>query len=454
MVQLLTQLVLLLVIFHYSIATDTLNPNQPLQDGQILVSAKEFFALGFFSPGGSKNRYVGIWYNKLQPAGQKTIVWVANRRSPLSGTNGSLELNDNGTLTISSMMFLPMPSVILSNPVAQLLDDGNFVIREANSSEFAWQSFDYPTDTLLSGMKFGWDLRTGLNRNLTSWRSNDDPSPGRYVLSMDLEGIPQVNLWSDSTKKARMGPWNGITFSNIGATKSNNGLSSAFVSNKDEVYYMYNTTGTTIVCRSIVDQSGMEKSFVWIERSGTWNNVLYFPKSQCEEYSECGPFGVCNIDVWPICRCLQGFKPKSPQEWALRDALSGCERLTTLDCKNKTDGFMTITITALPETSKAIPYPNISLNECRANCLKNCSCTAYAITNISGAGMGCIIWVTELIDMQMSSHPTQDVFVRLAAADLGNTTSMEYFDGSSKQLCRNKHSWERRFWPCLQGEAS
>ncbi|KAH7660828.1 S-receptor-like serine/threonine-protein kinase protein [Dioscorea alata] len=417
MAQLVTRLLFLLVIFHYSIATDTLNPNQPLRDDQILVSAKETFALGFFSPGGSsKNRYVGIWYNKLRPAGQKTVVWVANRRSPVSGTNGSLELNGNGTLTINSMIFLPMPIVALTNPVAQLLDDGNFVIREANSSEFAWQSFDYPTDTLLSGMKLGWDLRTGLNRNLTSWLSYDDPSPGHYVLSMDLEGIPQLNVWSGSTKMWRSGPWNGTTFGNVGESPSD--FRPHFVSNKDEVYLMYNTTGTKTQTRVVVDQSGMVRQFVWMESVVMWKNFFYCPKSECEMYSKCGRYGVCDINIWPTCSCLQGFKPKSPQEWALRDASSGCERLTALDCKNMTDGFMTITLAALPETSNAILYANISLNECSTKCLKNCSCTAYAIAKISGAGLGCVVWVTELIDLRLSSHATQDVFVRLAGSDL------------------------------------
>ncbi|KAH7660823.1 S-receptor-like serine/threonine-protein kinase protein [Dioscorea alata] len=321
------------------------------------------------------------------------------------------------------MIFLPMPMVALTNPVAQLLDDGNFVIREANSSELAWQSFDYPTDTLLSGMKLGWDLRTGLNRNLTSWRSKEDPSPGSYVLSFDLEGLPQFILWSGSTKKFRSGPWNGITFSNIEDEKRTYGISISLVSNKDEVYYMYNTTGTKIVCRAVVDQSGMSKSFVWIESTGMWNLFLYWPKSECEDYSRCGTYGVCDIDAWPICSCLQGFKPKSPQEWALRDVSSGCERLTALDCKNRSDGFMTATLAALPETSNAILYPNISPNECRGRCLKNCSCTAYATANINGAGLSCVIWVTELIDLRMTSHPTQDVFVRLAAADLASISS-------------------------------
>ena len=158
------------------------------------------------------------------------------------------------------MIFLPMLTVTLTNPVAQLLDDGNFVIREAKSSEFAWQSFDYPTDTHLSGMKLGWDLRTGLNRNLTSWRSNDDPSPGRYVVSMDLKGIPQIILWSGSAKMWRSGPWNGTTFSNIGQMPNVFGLD--FVSDKDEVYLTYNTIGTKTMNQVAVDQFRMVKQSV------------------------------------------------------------------------------------------------------------------------------------------------------------------------------------------------
>ncbi|XP_039139720.1 receptor-like serine/threonine-protein kinase SD1-8 [Dioscorea cayenensis subsp. rotundata] len=436
MAQLFTGLVFLSVFFRYcySIAADTLSPNQPLHDGQTLVSAKETFALGFFSPGESKNRYVGIWYHKL-PGGQATtVVWVANRRSPLSGTNGSLELNGNGSLTINSMMFLPMPTVALTNPVAQLLDDGNFVIREANSNEFAWQSFDYPTDTILSGMKLGWDLRTGLNRNLTAWRSYDDPAPGTYVLSMDLQGIPQFNLWSGSTKKWRSGPWTGIKFSNLEEQPRTYGLSFGFVNNNDEVYYMYNTTGTQIVSRALVDQSGMTSNFVWIESTGMWNLFMNYPMNECQQYSRCGTYSVCDIDVWPICSCLQGFKPKSPQEWPFMDVSAGCERLTELDCKNRSDGFMVVTLAALPETSNAILYTNISLDECGARCLKKCSCTAYATANINGAGFGCVIWVMELIDLRMSSHPTQDVFVRLAADDIASISNNYSKKNQSKSM--------------------
>ncbi|XP_039140057.1 receptor-like serine/threonine-protein kinase SD1-8 [Dioscorea cayenensis subsp. rotundata] len=324
--------------------------------------------------------------------------------------------------------------VALTNPVAQLLDDGNFVIREANSSEFASQSFDYLTDTLLSGMKLGWDLRTGLNRNLTSWRSKDDPSPGSYVISMDLEGIPQVNLWSVSTKKWRSRPWIDVKFGSTEDMPQPYGLRFGFVNNKDEVYYMYNSTGTKFVGRVLLDHSGMTNHFVWIESTGMWNFFMNYPKNECQEYSRCGPYGMCAIDVWPICRCLQGFKPKSPQEWPIMDASFGCERLTALDCKNRSDGFMTVTLAELPETSNAIVYANISQDECRGRCLKKCSCTAYATANISCAGLGCVIWVTELIDLRMSSHPTQDIFVRLAAADLASISNKSSKKSQSKSV--------------------
>ncbi|KAJ0657683.1 putative bulb-type lectin domain-containing protein [Helianthus annuus] len=67
--------------------------------------------------------------------------------------------------------------------VVKLLDSGNLVVCDDSSTDedFVWQSFDYPTDTLLAGMKFGKDLVTGVDRYLTSWKSMDDPSPGLYV---------------------------------------------------------------------------------------------------------------------------------------------------------------------------------------------------------------------------------------------------------------------------------
>ena len=61
--------------FCYGV-TDTITSNHFIIDDEIIVSSKRVFKLGFFSPEGSTNRYVGIWYNTTSLF---TIIRVANR---------------------------------------------------------------------------------------------------------------------------------------------------------------------------------------------------------------------------------------------------------------------------------------------------------------------------------------------------------------------------------------
>jgi hypothetical protein len=66
---------------------------------------------------------------------------------------------------------------------------------------------------MLPGMKLGWDLRTGFDRYLSSWKSLDDPSPGDFTWGVQPEGNPEIVSWKGSNKYYRSGPWNGIGFS-------------------------------------------------------------------------------------------------------------------------------------------------------------------------------------------------------------------------------------------------
>ncbi|XP_038981780.1 receptor-like serine/threonine-protein kinase SD1-8 isoform X1 [Phoenix dactylifera] len=420
-----TLLFLFLIVsshFSPSIGGDILTPGQPLSDGQELISAGERCALGFFSPVNTSNRYVGIWYK----VSSDTIVWVANRQHPISERNGSLSIAANGTLIITDQNSKPIwssGSSGLASPVAQLLDDANFIVKEAKGDgnivpgSFAWQSSDHPTDTLLPGMKFGWNLTSGLNRNITSWASPSDPAPGPYTMFLDLHGDPQIILLEDSNQRWRVGPWNGQRFSGIPDIMRYKVFILDFVINNDEVFYMYNTTSMSIIARLTVDYTGQVQRLVWLNDSQMWSVYLSEPKDICDYVSQCGAYGVCNPDDSPVCTCLQGFKPRSPENWDLREGKDGCVRMTELDCRNGTDGFVTIEETKLPDTSRSTVDRSIGLDECRASCLRNCSCTAYASANINGTG--CIIWTTELTDIRVYTFGGQDLYVRLAAADLG-----------------------------------
>ncbi|KAM0042754.1 putative non-specific serine/threonine protein kinase [Helianthus debilis subsp. tardiflorus] len=78
-------------------SSDTIAVDQHISDGQTIVSGNAKFELGFFSPGTSKNRYLGIWFKNTS---SQTIAWVANRETPLIDTSGTVKLDSQGNLTL------------------------------------------------------------------------------------------------------------------------------------------------------------------------------------------------------------------------------------------------------------------------------------------------------------------------------------------------------------------
>ncbi|CAL9053766.1 unnamed protein product [Musa banksii] len=423
---------LAVTLFSSSIATggDVLTPHRPiLDDGTTLISAGGAFELGFFSPVGSDNRYVGIWFHKVS---LQTVIWVANRQRPVAGRTGSLSLAANGTLfvTDNSTVVWSSGSPALANPVAQLLDDGNLVVMESGSSSkdpnsFAWQGFDFPTDTLLPNMKLGWNLTSGLNRNLTSWASLSDPAIGNYTMGVDVDGDPQGFLWSRDSKQWRAGSWNGIQFSGIPDMKTYSQFSFEFIIRPDEVFYSFFVHDDSIISRLTVLPSGILQRLVWIEHSKLWSVFWFAPRDQCDYVSPCGPNGVCDSNNSPICECLHGFRPKNPTNWDLRDGSDGCVRETALDCRNGTDGFNQLSNAKLPDTSRAVVNRSLNLQQCRDACSRNCSCTGYAAASFNSSGIwnGCIMWTTHLTDLRVYVSGGQDLYVRVAAADLDQSDS-------------------------------
>lgn len=410
-------------LFTLCVAGDTLTPGQHLTDGETLISASGKFAFGFFSPANSESRYVGIWYNTISV---QTVVWVANREKPILTGNGTLTIASNGSLIISdqkSTIYWSTPSVSAGDPIAQLLDNGNFIVREAwdniVTESYEWQSFDYPTDTLLPGMKLGWNLTSKFNRYLSGWTSASDPSPGPFFMGIHTNGDPQTILQTIRSWFWRGGNWDGVRFTGIPEMKTYNAFNFTFVNNKDEIYYMYHILDDSIISRLIVNNDGTTQRLVWLNQSSTWNIFWFAPKDPCDNYSQCGPFGICNPNDSPMCNCLQGFSPKSPTNWAMRDGTDGCVRLTSLDCKNGTDGFVMVSMAKLPDTSNATVNFSMTLDECRTLCLSNCECTAYANAYITDNGTGCIIWTSDLTDLRVYTYGGQNLYVRLAAADLG-----------------------------------
>lgn len=70
-----------------------LNVSQSISDGKTLVSNRGVFEHNFFSPGNSKNRYLGIWYENIPT---DRVFWVANRANSINDSLDYLTFNSRG----------------------------------------------------------------------------------------------------------------------------------------------------------------------------------------------------------------------------------------------------------------------------------------------------------------------------------------------------------------------
>jgi hypothetical protein len=429
---------LLFFFSKLSFAVDSLTKSQYFSNGSTLVSKDGTFELGFFNPGSSKNHYLGIWYKNIPV---KTVVWVANRLNPINDSSGLLMINNTGSVVLMSQnksvddccLMSQNKSVVWSiglgtqkqakNPMLQLLDSGNLVLRDGNSGNSLWESFDYPSDTLLPGMKMGWDLRNGIKRRFTAWKNPDDPSPGDFTYGIEMQphSYPEAYIRKGNKKFYRTGPWNGLRYSGSPELKPNPLYDFDFVNNEDEVYYIYNLRNKSVISRIVLNQtSSTRERYTWIEADKVWRLYSSVPRDYCDNYGLCGGNGNCILSGSPVCQCLKGFKPKLQDNWNLMDWSQGCVRnkpLSSMSCHN--DGFVKFVELKLPDTTHSWMNKSMSLEECRVKCLNNCSCMAYTNSDIRGVGSGCAMWFGDLVDIRQFPAGGQDLYIRMSASEIG-----------------------------------
>lgn len=418
-------IITLLHLPGFCTAGDTITASQSLRDvnGSTLSSQDGTFEMGFFSPGNSQKRFLGIWYKSIPT---KNVVWVANRLNPINDSSGVLMIDDSGKLVIlsskSAVVWSANTTGPARDPVVQLLDTGNLVLRDGNDGDsgttYLWQSFDYPTDTVLPEMKIGWDLRRGLDRRLTAWKSPDDPSPGDFSWGLELHNYPEAVAWKGNQEYFRSGPWNGLRYSGAPEQRANPLFSFDFVNDEDELYLTIHLKNKSVLTRTILNQSNYAwERYVWSEATLAWKLFTTVPKDYCDKYGLCGAYSNCDVTDLPICQCLPGFSPKSPDKWNSMDWSGGCTRNKPLDCGDG-DGFIKFGGLKLPDTTFSWLNRTFDLKECRAKCLRNCSCMAYTHSDISGPGSGCAMWFGDLVDIRHFEEGGQDLYIRMPRSAL------------------------------------
>ncbi|CAN4092217.1 unnamed protein product [Withania somnifera] len=414
----------------FATTTNLISTNQFIVDGETIVSSGGTFELGFFSPGGSSKRYIGIWYKQILSHVQ-TVVWVANREKPLTNTSSVvLKVNKPGILAIlndkNETIWSTNTSRSVQNPIAVLLDSGNLVVKDANDDnpdDFLWQSFNFPTDTHLPDMKLGKNFKTGTEVYLSSWKNDNDPAPGEFTRNVDPTGYPQLLTKRGTSVSARIGPWNGLRWSGSPIPLLEC-CHFQFIFNKEEAYYSYSLINSSVLTRLVLTYNGYIQRLTWVDRTKRWHIYYNLPADNCDTHSLCGAFGSCDIDKTPVCGCLEKCAAKYPQQWGRGDWSEGCVRRIPLDC-NKQHVFLKYSGIKLPNTRYSQYDETLTLDECRKVCLRNCSCTAYSSLDIRNGDKGCLFWFGELIDIRKLSERGQDIYIRMDSSELESQAGSE-----------------------------
>ncbi|KAK0598230.1 hypothetical protein LWI29_032729 [Acer saccharum] len=302
----------LVVMGHSYSQRDKLLQGEELKDGDQLVSASGKFKLGFFTPSSmpySSERYIGVWYYKPEdrtlqydytPQIQSTnVVWVANRSSPIlhksatlriDSSDGNLKIFPNGEnpIAITSVEAARNTSVTLEQ-------SGNLFLHELHSNGsikgMLWQSFDYPSDTLLPGMKLGINLKDGHKWFLQSWLTDD--SPALDTVGMDPNVTNQLTIWWQGEIEGTSGHLLNGKFNSWDAS----GYNFSYNSNDQEKYFDQLFYEIFRMCNSIY--SSFHSSFGMMSGDGTTfresdNKTLDDCRLKCSKNCSCVAYAATN----------------------------------------------------------------------------------------------------------------------------------------------------------------
>ncbi|KAL5560344.1 hypothetical protein UlMin_036555 [Ulmus minor] len=372
-----------ILIFHFSItiaqARDTKislrTSLSPTTNNSYWLSNSGQFAFGFYKQG--NGFAVGIWFQNIQ---QKTVIWTANRDDPPLPDDATLFLTANGLILQTEQGQQVTIATNTSQLVASasMLDSGNFVLYNLNST-IIWQSFDIPTDTLLSTQPLA------TNKELVSGMSETNHSSGRFRLVMQPDG--NLVQYPTNVGSVYLAYWDSKSYTfgnNTTLILDSSGqlyLLSSNGSNVKNVFASPNQTGDKALYRLTIDVDGILRlySHSLLQNASClslWNST----NNKCDPMGLCGLNSYCVLDGQePHCSCPPDFDFIDQSQRNL-----GCHRNIAIEgCTTQNGDAVSVEeIDGL--TWQDTPYSVISSIDaaaCKEECLRDCNCEVALFGN-------------------------------------------------------------------------
>ncbi|XP_042500207.1 G-type lectin S-receptor-like serine/threonine-protein kinase At1g34300 [Macadamia integrifolia] len=347
---------------------------------RILVSTNSIFAAGFRPLPTNQNLYIfAIWY---QNSSDKTIAWSLNGNSTVTSSS-SLVISSSGTLELndSTGKNLWQPTTVDNSPGAGLVLHGNGSLMFGN-----WDSFKYPTDTILPNQIINGTTLVSKN--------------GKFMFVNSSKLIfNSSNYWDEHT-------FNILT-SDGNITKTD-----------DATPWLSADVGSSRLHRLTLDDDGNLRVYSLDPVLGSWKVVWQVIQELCTIHGTCGENYICmtsnGSNSTTYCVCPPGFR--------VRNTTAGevCERAIPL--RPRDSKFLRLDFVDFGDDNETqIQVSNFS--SCKSGCVSNPSCLAFVF---KFDGTETCIQLHRLIYGYWSPATENSMFLRVSDSDTSETnfTSM------------------------------
>ncbi|XVF89322.1 hypothetical protein PTKIN_Ptkin19aG0120600 [Pterospermum kingtungense] len=335
-------------------------------NGVFLVSNNSEFGFGFATTASDVTLFllVVVHMETVQ------VIWAANRNSPVSNSDNFVFDKKGNVLLQKGGSTVWTTNTGDKGVAAMVLQDSGNLVLQGNDGRVVWQSFDHPSDTLISNQEFRQGMRLISNPSASNLSYVLEIKSGDMVLSAGYS-TPQP-YWSMGKDTRRNINKNGgeVTL----ATLDTNSWS--FYDESKVLLWQFTISDTIDANATWIAVLGNDGiiSFNNLHAGGS-SSATQIPQDSCGTPEACPPYFVCSGPSGNTkCQCPSGLSSGGCKTGIASPCGQGEDSVGLVDAGTGLDYF------ALGYVS---PSLKTDLSGCKASCLSNCSCVAMFYDNSS-----------------------------------------------------------------------
>lgn len=331
-----------------------------------LVSPDSTFSCGFLQAGENAFSF-SVWFTAAQ---NKTAVWTANLGAPVNGQGSRISFGRDGKLALADANGTTVWDSKTSGKrlTVALRDTGNLVITNPSIGRAVWQSFDWPTDTLLPSQPLTKDKKL-VAGYYSLYYDNDN------VLRLRYDG-PEISsiYWPNPDLTVFENGRTNYNSTRIGVLDD----TGVFLSS-DNLQVQASDLVPGIKRRLTIEQDGNVRIYS-LNAIGGWTVTWSALKQPCSAHGLCGKNAICEYQpVQPSlrCSCAPGHEMVDRRDWR-----KGCKRMFSIatNCSQAaTERFKFVKVAYTDFYGYDLGYnQSVTFQYCKNICLKTCLCAAFS----------------------------------------------------------------------------